>query len=63
MKIEIDENAAVVSITTIVALTICCMALYGCHQVQQTENEAIKAGLEQQILPGSASPRWVKPVK
>lgn len=61
MKLELDDNTSMTTMVVTIALCVSCIFMHGCYRVQETDNEAIKAGLHQAILPGTANARWVKP--
>jgi hypothetical protein len=61
IKIDICENT---SLTTIICTLIVCVlaaAIGGCHITENTQRQAIKAGLVQKQSMGTAGVYWAKP--
>lgn len=60
MRIEMNEESAWASVCISAMLISSIGALGGCHIVESTKREAIKAGLVQKSEPGQAYPVWGK---
>jgi len=59
-----DKQTTIVAITiTLVCLIMTAGLVGGCHQIEQTHREYIKAGYVQKIDPLTRSTIWVRPDK
>ena len=61
MTFEIDENTGITAVLVTTAIVFGLIVTNCQNKESKTDHEAIKAGLEQQVLEGSSTPRWVKP--
>ena len=61
MKIEMDENSSVAMTVCVICIVIGLVCIGGCKICEQTNQDAIKAGLvqKQNLTPGQAV--WSKP--
>lgn len=61
MKIEMDDNSSIVTTVSTFVVVVVLAILAGCHMTEETNRQAIKAGLvqKQQLTPGQ--PVWSKP--
>jgi hypothetical protein len=60
MKLELNEEASVASCVITAILALACISMFGCHQCENTTQEAIRAGLQQHQAQGSLSTFWAK---
>lgn len=60
MKIEMDTDGMITFLITVVLLCLTVVTIEGCRNSAQVDQEAIRAGLQQQYSPGSGGTRWVK---
>lgn len=58
---KMQETTSLTVIITAAIAAIALSASYGCHQVEQTKRDAIKAGLVEKQNPGTPIPLWTKP--
>ncbi len=54
------EETAWTVVASVVVISLTLLGGYGCHQTEKTNQEAIKAGLVQDLIPGVGR-GWVKP--
>ena len=55
-----EDNTSITIVASVIVGSIAILSGYGCHQVEETWREAIKAGLVQKVVPGSSMPVWAK---
>lgn len=56
-----NEDAAFCTGFCTVALVVGALVMHGCHEVESTEREAMKAGLIEKFEPHSSLKVWTKP--
>jgi hypothetical protein len=60
MKIEMDDNAGLVTVLCVIIISLALCAIGGCRITEETKREAIKNGLVQKQSAGQTT-HWAKP--